>query len=97
MNEADNNSNVTAHDPAHMTVAIIGAGLIGRGWAIVFARAGWPVKMYDLDVSALNVAREAIAAQLKTLAALELCTNTCLLYTSPSPRDATLSRMPSSA
>ena len=25
------------------------------------------------------------------------CTMTCLLYTSPSPRDATLSRMPSSA
>ena len=24
-------------------------------------------------------------------------TNSCLLYTSPSPRDATLSRMPSSA
>ena len=27
----------------------------------------------------------------------ELCGGTCLLYTSPSPRDATLSRMPSSA
>ena len=27
----------------------------------------------------------------------QTCTNTCLLYTSPSPRDATLSRMPSSA
>ena len=26
-----------------------------------------------------------------------LCDNGCLLYTSPSPRDATLSRMPSSA
>ena len=26
-----------------------------------------------------------------------LCYDTCLLYTSPSPRDATLSRMPSSA
>ena len=25
------------------------------------------------------------------------CDGTCLLYTSPSPRDATLSRMPSSA
>ena len=25
------------------------------------------------------------------------CSSTCLLYTSPSPRDATLSRMPSSA
>ena len=28
---------------------------------------------------------------------LKLEKNTCLLYTSPSPRDATLSRMPSSA
>ena len=29
--------------------------------------------------------------------ALALTEDTCLLYTSPSPRDATLSRMPSSA
>ena len=28
---------------------------------------------------------------------MDICINTCLLYTSPSPRDATLSRMPSSA
>ena len=28
---------------------------------------------------------------------LVICSSTCLLYTSPSPRDATLSRMPSSA
>ena len=28
---------------------------------------------------------------------LEPCTHTCLLYTSPSPRDRSLSRMPSSA
>ena len=28
---------------------------------------------------------------------LDLLVNICLLYTSPSPRDATLSRMPSSA
>ena len=27
----------------------------------------------------------------------ERCTGCCLLYTSPSPRDATLSRLPSSA
>ena len=27
----------------------------------------------------------------------EVCFNTCLLYTSPSPRDGLLSRMPSSA
>lgn len=28
-------------------VAIIGSGLIGRAWAIVFARAGWDAAMYD--------------------------------------------------
>jgi len=28
-------------------VAIIGAGLIGRSWAIVFARGGWEVALYD--------------------------------------------------
>ena len=31
------------------------------------------------------------------LAILDICSGSCLLYTSPSPRDATLSRMPSSA
>jgi len=28
-------------------VAIVGAGLVGAGWAIVFARAGYPVRVYD--------------------------------------------------
>ena len=28
-------------------VAIIGSGLIGRAWAMVFARAGWDAAMYD--------------------------------------------------
>ena len=34
-------------------IAIVGAGLIGRAWAIVFARAGHPVSLYDADPSAL--------------------------------------------
>ena len=34
---------------------------------------------------------------LKTIGLFNLCSSSCLLYTSPSPRDATLSRMPSSA
>ena len=29
------------------TAAIVGAGLIGRAWAIVFARAGWAVRVWD--------------------------------------------------
>ena len=36
-------------------------------------------------------------ADKRTLNDVEVMTCTCLLYTSPSPRDATLSRMPSSA
>ena len=28
-------------------VAVVGAGLIGRAWAMVFARAGWEVALYD--------------------------------------------------
>lgn len=31
------------------TVACIGAGNVGRAWAIVFARAGYPVALYDAD------------------------------------------------
>src|SRR5215831_11313120 len=41
-------------------IAIIGAGLIGRAWAIVFARAGHPVKLWDNDVSAVPNAMRLI-------------------------------------
>jgi len=34
-------------------IAIVGAGLIGRAWATVFARAGHSVKMYDADPTAV--------------------------------------------
>lgn len=33
------------------TVAIIGAGLVGSGWSIVFARAGLKVQVYDPQIS----------------------------------------------
>jgi pyruvate/2-oxoglutarate dehydrogenase complex dihydrolipoamide dehydrogenase (E3) component len=29
------------------TVAVIGSGLVGRSWSIVFARAGFDVQLYD--------------------------------------------------
>src|SRR6266850_2612587 len=41
-------------------VAIIGAGLIGRSWAIVFARAGHRVTVWDNDAAAVQTARAAI-------------------------------------
>jgi len=58
------------------TVAIIGAGLIGCGWAIVFARAGWRVNLYDLHQHALVAAQDTIAAQLNLLESHHLCSET---------------------
>ena len=46
------------------TAAMIGAGLIGRSWAMVFARAGWRVRLYDSVPEQLVAAREHIEAGL---------------------------------
>lgn len=48
-------------------IGIVGAGLIGRAWAIVFARANMPVSLYDVDAGALDKAREAIRQSLVDL------------------------------
>jgi len=44
--------------------AIIGGGLIGRAWAMVFARAGWRVRLYDNAPAQLELARSHISASL---------------------------------
>jgi L-gulonate 3-dehydrogenase len=44
--------------------AIVGAGLIGRAWAVVFARAGWQVRLFDAATVQLTVARQWIAQAL---------------------------------
>lgn len=49
------------------TVAIVGAGLIGRAWAIVFARAGVAVRLHDADPAALDAAADRIAEALRDL------------------------------
>ena len=56
--------------------AVIGAGLIGRGWAIVFARAGWQVKLYDINADALQMAQREISTQLNLLSSNGLCDDT---------------------
>ncbi len=52
--------------------AMIGAGLIGRAWAGVFARAGWDVTIYDAAPGAVERARELIAESLAQQADLGL-------------------------
>lgn len=41
-------------------VAIVGAGLIGRAWAVVFARAGWNVRLYDAAPAQLSAAHALV-------------------------------------
>jgi L-gulonate 3-dehydrogenase len=50
-------------------IAIIGAGLIGRAWSMVFARAGRAVSLYDVDRAALPAALTTIKGNLADLAA----------------------------
>ena len=53
-------------------VAVIGAGLVGAGWAIVFARAGLDVRLYDANRNATDSALSLIADQLKELSSFGL-------------------------
>ena len=52
---------------AQQRVAIIGSGLIGRSWAMVFARAGWQAVLYDrvagVADSALPLMRDGLEDQ----------------------------------
>jgi 3-hydroxyacyl-CoA dehydrogenase len=48
-------------------IGIVGAGLIGRAWAIVFARAGYRVAVYDPVAGALEASLAAIDRSLMDL------------------------------
>ena len=93
---------------AHVTIA--GVGALGSNLADSLARQGVEqLRLIDMDrVEEHNLGTQiygvADIGSLKVDAAenllyrnVEVEAETCLLYTSPSPRDATLSRMPSSA
>src|SRR5437763_13899247 len=49
-------------------IAVVGAGLIGRAWAIVFARGGCTVALHDAERGALQEALAAIDRSLVDLA-----------------------------
>ena len=48
-------------------VAIVGSGLIGQAWAIVFARAGYHARMWDFNPQILPDALKSVAQQIRTL------------------------------
>lgn len=53
-------------------IAVVGAGFIGRAWSIVFARAGFEVRIWDPFAEAVAGSRDFIAARLPELAACGL-------------------------
>ena len=70
-------------------VAVITGGAQGFGFAIAerFIQSGAKVVIWDIDEQEAKKAVEKINSE----------NISCLLYTSPSPRDRVRSRMPSSA
>ncbi|MCM5570209.1 3-hydroxyacyl-CoA dehydrogenase [Burkholderiaceae bacterium FT117] len=58
------------------TVAIVGAGLIGRAWAIVFARSGFQVRLHDQVPAALDNCLGIIGERLQDLAEFGLISDT---------------------
>ncbi len=53
-------------------VAVVGAGLVGASWAVVFARAGLQVRLHDADAQQLPRAQDAVRRSLAALHAAGL-------------------------
>ena len=45
-------------------IAVIGAGVVGSSWALVFARAGKTVKVYDPDAASLPRVKDFVRGAL---------------------------------
>lgn len=48
-------------------IALVGAGLVGASWAVVFARAGLAVRVYDAELGRLPQARAQVRESLSAL------------------------------
>lgn len=53
-------------------VAVVGCGLVGRSWAVAFARGGFEVALHDGAEGVAEAALEGLPAMLDPLAALDL-------------------------
>lgn len=65
------NAQATSHQSSQ-PVAVVGAGLIGRAWAIVFARGGHPVRLHDADAATMAGSLAYIGERLEELEAFGL-------------------------
>ncbi|KAM3935699.1 lambda-crystallin homolog [Leptodactylus fuscus] len=54
-------------EPKEGSIVIIGSGLIGRSWAMVFASGGFKVRLYDIVKEQVTTALEDIRKQMEEL------------------------------
>ena len=80
----------TPSSSSQITVGIIGGGQLGR----MLTQAA---QQLNIAVICLDPGDNCPAAQVGAIQIVGELSDTCLLYTSPSPRDQRGSRMPSSA
>ena len=92
-------------------IAVIGGGQMGSQIAALAAMAGYKTNIYDENKENLEYRYKFVEENIKNLIDKKIYSEdklvsykenldlnySCLLYTSPSPRDTDLSRMPSSA
>src|SRR6267143_1610356 len=58
-------------DEGKVSVAVIGTGDIGRGWAALCVAAGWPVAIFDTEGASVETAPAEIAERAQRLATLD--------------------------
>ena len=58
-----------------MHIGVIGAGLVGTGWSIVFARGGEHVRVFDASQAARDRVLDAVAGRLADLKEVGLVDN----------------------
>ena len=86
-----------------MKIAVVGTGAMGSVYAALLADAGnevWAIDLWQDHVDAINrmgLRLEGASGDRTVKMDATSDSSDCLLYTSPSPRDGLLSRMPSSA
>ena len=83
-----------------MKIGFIGTGLMGLPMAKNLLKSGFKLKVFNRSINKAEPLKEFGAEISKTLGEVVKDNDfiiTCLLYTSPSPRDRSVSRMPSSA